>query len=1055
MSLRHLSKFKRLSVIPAFALGISASICGTSAAFAAGAPVQTYVDQAVPTPPPPSQDYYDSPLAAGTLTLQDVLEAHRPAKSGPGLPAIGGTPSATATAPILTPPVKSSATGLMMSQGMKDVLQKVGGATVAPVQVRASAPASTSTASSAPSTTSVALAPAQGQPVALTPAAPVTVNGVKYEPGQEPRNLASASSASQPAPTATAASTAASVPAQAAAVSAAPSESTAPDQTCGQNPQKWEKTCSDAGYPANYIGKIQGETRTGCADGALHDVWVTNTCAPPDYSAQAAKADGNCGQASNNEFDTAPTANLCAQGIASAVSGDGPWTWACSGINGGEAAACTAPKRVPAANGVCGSANGAAVSEAPPSSDLCDVGTATDVKGTGPWTWTCKGVGKGSSQSCIAPKHAVAAARAVEPAPAPAAAPVPATPAASVSSAADKSDLCGPAAETLAYEAPEKDLCRAGNASVVNGDGPWTWSCTTNEGVTSSCRTLSLNGDTSPVSSPAAPAEHAAAKTETKAEETPATPAAASAPAPEPELACGLAAAQSAMQAPTSELCQDGKASAVRGSNPWRWTCRKGHKKISCETPRMVDGACGAANGTSLKSAPFSGLCASGTPSGIEGNGPWTWVCNGNGGGANVSCAASVQSAPEKTNGSCGSADGANVKEAPSEDLCATGTPSAVSGTGPWSWACSGSNGGAVASCSAKKLTPPKPPGLPVNGLCGAANGEMATSQPSDDLCAAGNVSGPVGNGPWNWSCVGVNGGMTVSCTAPLQPPAPIDGACGDANGIPTLVKPESGLCSSGILGAVNGNGPWTWTCSGANGGSPASCVAPLAGKAAAIPSTMTQAEDTGALAAPAAAPSGLVTPRLPSSGKISSLDKRALPSLTSSKAFATPPAPSDIPEPASVAGDEVSAEAPGLPEGAEPVQPPSFGSSLPSASVLQEKPAAHTHIPGNHLTLDPTISTVLFTHGSRNIDEAVLPTLDKLAIVLQNNPDARISLIAYADNVGTTPREARRMSLSRALAVRDYLSAKGISASRVDVHAEGANTTSGYIDRVDVKVND
>ena len=236
----------------------------------------------------------------------------------------------------------------------------------------------------------------------------------------------------------------------------------------------------------------------------------------------------------------------------------------------------------------------------------------------------------------------------------------------------DKAELCGAAAETLAYEAPEKDLCRAGIASVVNGDGPWTWSCTTNEGTTSSCRTLSLNGDAAAPAAPApAPAEAVttAPAPEAAVASPPPTPVSSapvslvSAPAPvvAKELACGLAASQPTMQMPTTELCQNGKASAVRGPNPWQWTCSKGHTKVSCETPKMQDGSCGPANGTSLKSAPFTGLCSTGTPSGIEGTGPWTWVCNGSGGGVDTSCAASLQSKPDKIDGACGNADGSNV----------------------------------------------------------------------------------------------------------------------------------------------------------------------------------------------------------------------------------------------------------------------------------------------------------------------------------------------------------------------------------------------------------
>jgi outer membrane protein OmpA-like peptidoglycan-associated protein len=299
---------------------------------------------------------------------------------------------------------------------------------------------------------------------------------------------------------------------------------------------------------------------------------------------------------------------------------------------------------------------------------------------------------------------------------------------------------------------------------------------------------------------------------------------------------------------------------------------------------------------------------------------------------------------------------------------------------------------------------------------------------------------------------------MSVSCTAPLEPPAPIDGGCGGANGVPTLVKPQSGLCASGITGVVNGRGPWTWTCSGANGGTPASCVAPVAGKSAPLPSTMTTSDSD--MPAPASSPSGLVTPHLANSnGTTPALDKKALPSLSS---FATPPTPSHVPPSASVNGVEAPLETPTLPAGSQPVTPPSV--AIAPAPALQEddeqqaaldKMQRTANIPGNHLELDPTISTVLFPRGSGNIADNVLVTLDKLANVLSANPDVRIALTAYADNTGSTPRDARKLSLTRALAVRDYLVSKGIAESRVDIHAEGSNTASGYIDRVDVKVID
>ena len=919
MSLRSFSKIRWLVVVPVLALGLG--FCGLSFAASVGAdtrlppPVQTYADQALPVPPPPPQTYYNSPLEAGTLTLQDVLEAHRPAKPAPIRPPVAAT-TPTATAPILTPSTQSSSESLMMSQGMKSVLQKVGGTEVAPVNVSAAAAAP------------VVLTPAesQAQPVqapsfAVKPLE--TSSGLAYQPGQAPHNLGAgfvSAPASPPLavqtpapprggqtvapPVAQPVVDLAPLPISPAQVPAAPAS--APPSKCDENIQKWEKTCVDAGYPASYVGKIIGETRTGCVDGALHDVWVSNSCMPVEKPPESrlGRIDALCGEASNKDSASAPSTDLCASGIAGAVSGEGPWTWACSGVNGGTPAACTALKIEALVNGICGSANGISVAAAP-ENDLCAEGSVTQVTGSGPWTWTCKGSGRGKSESCIASKIAapkpVAAvvvpvvAPVPAPAPAPAvakshlivqhafapvpsgskqvvapnpvipapepksveapvapsptvASPVPSVAPSSVPSTTSSDDLCGASAQMLAYKEPEKDLCRSGTASVVNGEGPWSWSCTSNEGVTSSCRTLLLEGDespTAPKSAPQTPVSSVGAATPSlTATRQQAFLDAVAAPPQADSLdpLCGVASSQPSKKAPVSGLCKNGVASLVRNGSSCQWTCTKKTRKISCEAAKRIDAACGAANGTALKSTPYSGLCASGTPGSIDGTGPWSWSCGGVEGGASASCAATLQETPlAAVNGACGGADGTNVNAAPSDDLCAGGASSGVSGFGPWTWSCSGSNGGAVASCSANKIPQPKPPGPLVNGLCGSANGAMTSARPFDNLCAFGAGSAVVGNGPWNWNCIGENGGMSVSCTAPLEPPAPIDGSCGGANGVSTIVMPKSGLCDAGITGAVSGKGPWTWTCSGVNGGAPASCFAPVAGRVGSLPSSMTQ----------------------------------------------------------------------------------------------------------------------------------------------------------------------------------------------------------------------
>jgi hypothetical protein len=55
-------------------------------------------------------------------------------------------------------------------------------------------------------------------------------------------------------------------------------------------------------------------------------------------------------------------------------------------------------------------------------------------------------------------------------------------------------------------------------------------------------------------------------------------------------------------------------------------------------------------------------------------------------------------------NGVCGSSDGKSFVSVPSENLCSSGTPSVVSGSGPWNWTCIGQYGGTTSNCSAEKL---------------------------------------------------------------------------------------------------------------------------------------------------------------------------------------------------------------------------------------------------------------------------------------------------------------------------------------------------------------
>ncbi len=132
--------------------------------------------------------------------------------------------------------------------------------------------------------------------------------------------------------------------------------------------------------------------------------------------------------------------------------------------------------------------------------------------------------------------------------------------------------------------------------------------------------------------------------------------------------------------------------------------------------PDPVNGQCGSANGQTLTSAPTSGLCASGTVAEKKfRNNTWTWECRGSNGGSTAQCSATKVVA---VNGQCGSANGAMFSSAPTTNLCAQGTASSVSGTGPWTWTCNGTNGGSSASCSAQKAygQPDGPAACPFTG---------------------------------------------------------------------------------------------------------------------------------------------------------------------------------------------------------------------------------------------------------------------------------------------------------------------------------------------------
>jgi outer membrane protein OmpA-like peptidoglycan-associated protein len=94
-----------------------------------------------------------------------------------------------------------------------------------------------------------------------------------------------------------------------------------------------------------------------------------------------------------------------------------------------------------------------------------------------------------------------------------------------------------------------------------------------------------------------------------------------------------------------------------------------------------------------------------------------------------------------------------------------------------------------------------------------------------------------------------------------------------------------------------------------------------------------------------------------------------------------------------------------------------------------------------------------MFGAGATAVENAAGGQLDNIAKSLKADESLRLQLLAYSGGGAQTPSQARRMSLSRALAVRSRLIKEGVRSTRVDVRALGNKSEGGPPDRVDVIV--
>ena len=124
-----------------------------------------------------------------------------------------------------------------------------------------------------------------------------------------------------------------------------------------------------------------------------------------------------------------------------------------------------------------------------------------------------------------------------------------------------------------------------------------------------------------------------------------------------------------------------------------------------------------------------------------------------------------------------------------------------------------------------------------------------------------------------------------------------------------------------------------------------------------------------------------------------------------------------------------------------------------PPPSTVSAPPAAASGANGVGLTKR---SVILFAPDSSDPAEAALGAIKFLAGDLSaamNTPSARIQIQAFGGRRGDKGSDARRLSLKRALAIRQVLIDDGVAAERIDVRAMGGADDSGPADRVDVYI--
>src|SRR3984957_3837711 len=191
------------------------------------------------------------------------------------------------------------------------------------------------------------------------------------------------------------------------------------------------------------------------------------------------------------------------------------------------------------------------------------------------------------------------------------------------------------------------------------------------------------------------------------------------------------------------------------------------------------------------------------------------------------------------------------------------------------------------------------------------------------------------------------------------------------------------------------------------------------------------------------------VTPRSPG----------AAPGNSSSEAASTTNPPSETARTAAAASGSAA------PSASAPVAPPALPQSVPQTALITPiapAPTGAESAPPPPPVSDkaatnaaPTVSglRVPFASGQSELSPESAAAIKQFASGPTTGEASSFNVLAYAPGSPDDPSTARRVSVSRAMAVRNALVADGVPSARIYVAALGAQSGDGPPDRVDVNV--